>query len=198
MDIKKRRKEEAIVYVNWLLSDPFFPNPSSQLSINQYFPLAQGNSTCTNTNGFEINSQDDLKALGFCSIITGNILIQSVAIDTVTIPDSVQYVNGDIRVGQISSLTSFRASGLKNISGTFELLNLTGLQTLTAPNLATVGTINFIILPKLGTMTLGITKAKNVRISDTELTSLSGFSLASVGDFQIGIPSPSSHNSSFT
>jgi len=145
------------------------------------------NSTCTNTNGFNIASQSDLDALSSCSTVTGNIIINSISIPSVTIPQGVQHVKGDLRVSQIVSVVSFTASGLQSISGTFELLNLTGLQSLSAPSLTSVGGINFVILPLLQTMTLGITEAGNVRISDTQLSALNGLSLSTVGDLGIGM-----------
>jgi hypothetical protein len=156
--------------------------------VNRQQRVAQSsNSTCTNTNGFNIGSQSDLDALSSCSTVTGNIIINSISIPSVTIPQGVQHVKGDLRVSQIVSVVSFSASGLQSISGTFELLNLTGLQSLSAPSLTSVGGINFVILPLLQTMTLGITEAGNVRISDTQLSALNGLSLSTVGDLGIGM-----------
>jgi hypothetical protein len=166
---------------------PLLSLVSSKIVNHQRVIAQGGNSTCNNTSGFEIQSQSDLDAFGSCTTVNGNILIQSISIDTVTIPNSVTKVIGNVQVGQISALTTFTASGLQSISGTFELLNLTGLQTLSAPSLTSVGGINFVILPLLQTMTLGITQAGDVRISDTELSTLSGFSLSTVNDFGIGI-----------
>jgi hypothetical protein len=106
--------------------------------------------------------------------------------DTVTIPQGVQKVVGDVSVSLTSSVTSFVASGLESISGTFELLNLTALQTLTAPSLTSVGGISFVILPLLQSTSFDINQAENIRISDTQLSSLSGFSLSTINDFDIG------------
>jgi len=169
---------------------PLLLVPSSEI-VNRQHRVAQSSnssSQCSNST-FTIQSQSDLDALTGCTTVTGTININAVAIDTVTIPASVETVNGDVNVQQISSLTTFTASGLKSITGTFQLLNLTGLQTLTAPSLTSVGGINFVILPLLATMTLGITEAGDVRISDTQLSSLSGFSLTTVTDFGIGMSS---------
>jgi hypothetical protein len=82
-------------------------------------------------------------------------------------------------------LTTFEADNLQSITGTFELVNLTGLTTLTAPSLTTVGGISFVILPLLQTMNLGINEAGTVRISDTQLSALTGLSLTTVGDLGI-------------
>jgi hypothetical protein len=161
--------------------------PSSEIVNRQHRVAQTSNSTCTNTSGFQIGSQSDLDALSTCSTVTGNIIIDSISIASVTIPQGVQHVKGDLRVSQIKSVVSFSASGLQSISGTFELLNLTGLQSLTAPSLTSVGGINFVILPLLQTMSLGITEAGNVRISDTQLSALNGLSLSTVGDLGIGM-----------
>lgn len=161
--------------------------PSSEIVANHRRGVAQtGNSTCSNTAGFNIASQSDLDALSTCTNITGSVIINSISISAVTIPQSVALINGDLRIDQISSLVSVTASGLKTITGTFELLNLTALQTLTAPSLTSVGGINFVILPLLQSMSLGITQAGNVRISDTQLSALTGLSLTTVGDFGVG------------
>ena len=100
-----------------------------------------GNSTCSNASGFEIQNQSDLDALSSCTTVTGNIIVTAVAITDVTIPQGVEKVEGDITVSLSSTVTSFTASGLQSISGTFELLNLTALETLNAPSLTSVGGI---------------------------------------------------------
>jgi len=186
------RREVALAQVVVVDRLPLLSLPSHEI-VNRQHGVAQnsssGNSTCSNTSGFEIQQQSDLDALGSCTTVTGNIIITAVAIDTVTIPQGVQKVTGDVSVSQTSSVTTFTASGLQTITGTFELLNLTALQTLTAPSLTTVGGINFVILPLLATMSLGINSVGNVIISDTELSALDGFSLETVNDFDISIVS---------
>ena len=119
--------------------------------------------------------------------MTGNVNITGVSFDTVTIPSTVSKIDGDLSISLTSAVTSFSAPGLETITGTFELLNLTALSSVSAPSLASVGAIYFVILPVFQTMTLGITEIGNVRISDTQLTSLNGLSLSTVNDFGIGI-----------
>ena len=160
---------------------------SSLEIVNRQPGVAQsGNSTCSNTNGFEIKAQSDLDALTGCTTVTGDITITAVSLTDVTFPLSVTKVEGDVTVSSTSTITGFTALGLHSISGTFELLNLTALQTLDAPSLTSVGGINFVILPLLQSTTFDINQAGNIRISDTQLSSLSGFSLTSVNDFGIG------------
>jgi hypothetical protein len=118
--------------------------------------------------------------------------VNSVAIDNITIPQAVQHIIGDVSVSGIPVLASFAASGLQSISGTFDLFDLSTLQTLTIPNLISVGSINFTLLPLLQTMNLGINEAKNVSIMFTGLSYLDGISLSSVNDLGVSMSFSSS------
>ena len=175
--------------VDILPSSPFPVSCIRDRDADNCLAQTSGNSTCSNTSGFEIQSQSDLDALGSCSTVTGNILIQSVSFDPVTIPSGIQKITGDLRIGQTKGIVTVQATGLQSIGGTFELLNLTALTTVNAPSLTSVGGINFVILPLFATMTLGISQAGNVQISDTQLAALNGLSLSSVGDFDISTQS---------
>jgi hypothetical protein len=165
--------------------------PSSEIVNRQLLVAQGGNTACTNSSGFQIESQADLDALGGCSTVTGSIIVNAVAMDAVNIPSGVLHVTGDVSVSLTSAVVTFTAPGLESIGGTFELLNLTALQSVNAPSLTSVGGINFVILPLLTTMTFGINEAGNIVISDTQLSSLDGFSLTTVNDFGISsIPRP--------
>jgi hypothetical protein len=120
--------------------------------------------------------------------VTGNIVVSAVSMTSVSIPEGIEHITGDLTISLTSSITSVSASGLQTVSGTFELLNLTALANLDAPFLSSVGSLTFIILPVLSTMTLGITEVNNIEISDTQLASLDGISLTSINDFGIGNP----------
>ena len=165
--------------------------PSAEIVNHQHLVAQGGNDSCSNSSGFQIESQSDLDALGSCSTVTGSSIVKAVAMDAVNIPSGVLHVTGDVSVSLTSSVTSFSAPGLESIGGTFELLNLTALQSVNAPSLTSVGGINFVILPLLTTMTFGINDAGNIVISDTQLASLDGFSLTTVNDFGISrVPLP--------
>jgi hypothetical protein len=165
--------------------------PSSEIVNRQHLVAQGGNTSCSNSSGFQIESQADLDALASCSTVTGSIIVTAVAMDAVNIPAGVLHVTGDVSVSLTSSVVTFAAPGLESIGGTFELLNLTALQSLNAPSLTSVGGINFVILPLLTTMTFGINEAGNIVISDTQLASLDGFALTTVNDFGISsIPLP--------
>lgn len=116
----------------------------------------------------------------------GTINITAVGFSQVTLPSTIVTVEGDVTIAQTSSVSSFSASGLEKITGTFTLLNLTALSSITAGSLTSVGGIYFSILPVFQTMSLGISDAGDVLISDTQLSSLSGLSLSSVNSFDIG------------
>ena len=169
---------------------------ASSENVNRQRDVAQNpSSACSNSSGFVIHSQGDLDQLSSCGIVSGSIIISGVSMTSVNIPQGIQHVDGDITVSLTPTITSFSAPGLQSISGTFELLNLTQLQTLTAGSLSSVSNLTFIILPSLSSMTMAISEANTIHISDTELGTLDGISLTSVGDFGVGKSSYGCHNS---
>lgn len=90
-----------------------------------------------------------------------------------------------MRIVGASQLATIELSTLTTIGGDFELKELTILHTLSAPFLQEVGSIDWVTLPALQGITARITKAKNVKIADTNLLSLDGIILETVGDFDI-------------
>ena len=167
------------------------PSVVSRENVNrQHGVAAQGsnNTACSSSSGFNIQSQGDLDSLSSCETVFGTINITAVSFSQITLPSTISTVEGDVTIAQTSAVTSFTASGLEKITGTFTLLNLTALASITAGSLTSVGGLYFSILPVFQTMSLGITDAGDVLISDTQLSSLSGLSLASVNSFDIGTP----------
>ena len=106
--------------------------------------------------------------------------------ENITIPSGVQHVQGDVSVSLTSTITSFSAPGLQTISGTFELLNLTQLASVSGPFLSQIGSLSWVILPSLQTVSLQIQEVGSVEISDTQLSTLSIFTFSSVGNFGVG------------
>lgn len=76
---------------------------------------------------------------------------------------------------------------LEKINGDFGLKGCTVLSKLSAPRLTTVGSITWVTLPILQSFvfTTGISQASNVQISDTQLSSLDGLNLETVGQLNI-------------
>jgi hypothetical protein len=84
-------------------------------------------------------------------------------------------------------LTELSADQLGSIGGKFNLQNLTILSTLAFSSLNNVHEIYWQGLPALQGLNFfqGVSKAKNVLISNTQLNSLAGIELETVGNFDI-------------
>ena len=84
-------------------------------------------------------------------------------------------------------MTGLSGAELNSIGGTFELQDLTILSTLSFPSLTSVSSIQWTDLPGLQqlTFTQGISTANDVVISDTQLISLDGINLRTVGNMDI-------------
>lgn len=76
---------------------------------------------------------------------------------------------------------------LNTITGTFSLTGLTVLSNLQMNSLSGVNSIYWVTLPQLQALNfgVGVTKANQVYISDTQLSSLSGIELQQVGNIDI-------------
>ena len=145
---------------------------------------SNSNSACTSSSGFNISSQSDLDNLAQCTTLTGDLVIQSqLASGTL---NTVKTITGNLEILQDITMTYFSAPALQSIGGTFQLINLTILSSLSMPSLTSVGAIDFEILPALQALNFGgVTSAANVLITDTQLASLNGIQLSTVGTFDI-------------
>jgi hypothetical protein len=98
----------------------------------------------------------------------------------------VEKITGSLNCGGATNLTTLSAPSLSSIGKAFNLTDLTQLTTLSFPELTSVGSINWVTLPNLPTLSFGsVTQADSVLISDTTLTSLTGISLTSVDNVDI-------------
>ncbi|ODV92153.1 hypothetical protein CANCADRAFT_16899, partial [Tortispora caseinolytica NRRL Y-17796] len=131
------------------------------------------------------NSQADLDTIAACETLTGDLVLASTFV-TASI-NGVRAIEGDLDVSQAVNLTSLSAPSLGTIGGTFQLVNLTVLNSLNFPQLSEVGTINWITLPNLYTISFasGVQKCESVLVADTALRSLSGISLSNVSALNI-------------
>ncbi|OHE91404.1 hypothetical protein CORC01_13322 [Colletotrichum orchidophilum] len=122
---------------------------------------------CTTINGAVKISED----------ITGNIDI-----------NGPKTIKGDLIVTNVTQLVGLTSSTLASIEGAFQMQGLTLLSDLRFTSLATVGSINWVTLPALGSLvfgTAGVTKVNDILISDTFLKSLDGLNVASVDSLRI-------------
>ena len=101
--------------------------------------------------------------------------------------DGVQQITGDLTCQNAGQLTELSADQLGTIGGRFYLNNLTILSTLAFSSLNKVDEIYWVGLPALQGLNFpqGVSKATNVLISNTQLNTLSGIELETVGNFDI-------------
>jgi hypothetical protein len=101
--------------------------------------------------------------------------------------NGVQQITGDLTCMNAGFLTELSADQLGSIGGKFNLQNLTILSTLAFSSLNTVNEIYWQGLPALQGLNFpqGVSKAKNVLISNTQLYSLAGIELETIENFDI-------------
>lgn len=125
-----------------------------------------------------INNNDDVSGLESCTKLDGKLSVGK-GVTSLELPASLSAITGDFEVIGATRLTSIEASGLKTIGGSFTLTGLTILSTLSCPELVSVGDISWATLPALQSLgfTKEVSKARNVEITDTLLSSLNGINL---------------------
>jgi len=139
---------------------------------------------CSAPTATVTNSQD-AAAFTQCSTVSGVIEISPDAVDTIDLsgPSSV----GGIFCHSAGKLITLSSSTIESVGGSFDLFNLTTLSTLSFDKLTSVDTILWNALPTLGVLTLPdfISKATDVTIENTFLTTLDGINLMSVNNLDI-------------
>jgi hypothetical protein len=133
-----------------------------------------------------IQSQGDASALSGCSTIKGDVIIASTANAAIAI-NGVQQITGDLSCQNAGQLTELSADQLGTIGGRFLLENLTILSTLAFSSLNNVNEIYWQGLPALQGLNFpqGISQAQNMLISNTQLNTLAGIELETIGNIDI-------------
>jgi hypothetical protein len=133
-----------------------------------------------------ITTSSDAQALQDCSTIKGDVVISSSASGTIAI-NGVQQITGNLSCQNAGQLTELSADQLGTIGGIFSLSNLTILSTLAFSSLNSVNEIEWVGLPALQGLNFpqGVSQAQNVLISNTQLNTLSGIELTTVGNIDI-------------
>ncbi|KAI9367546.1 GPI-anchored cell wall organization protein-domain-containing protein [Aspergillus egyptiacus] len=141
---------------------------------------------CGEGDTIRIRSQSDLDGYNSCKTLDGDVEIADSLSGSVVI-NGVQRIKGALSCNGGANITSFSAPSLETVDDAFHLEGLTSLTSLDAPELTSVGEIDFTALPILQNLgfTKGVTKAGSVSIVNTGLTSLNGISLNAVGSFII-------------
>ncbi|KAH3667772.1 hypothetical protein WICMUC_005304 [Wickerhamomyces mucosus] len=152
--------------------------------INNNTPSAVS-AQCSQGN-YQVSSTAELEQLYQCDNIVGSVHISNYkgsVIDT----GSIQTISGDLSVSNASSLVKINVPNLASIGGTFSLKELTSLASISAPSLNSVDSINWKVLPILSTATLdkGIKQIRSITISDTSLTRVSGFDVATLNTLNL-------------
>lgn len=163
-----------------------FKNVAMAIAMAGYAAAQSSTNVCQPTGTMTISSQGDAGAIAGCTTFSGTIAVAT----GVTAPlslDGIQTITGDLIVENVIGLPSFEAGNLASIEGTFSLINMTLLTSLSMPQLSIVNTIEWITLPRLQSLSFnkGVTNATAVNIFDSALGSLSGLNLESVSEMTI-------------
>ncbi|ODH30174.1 hypothetical protein ACO22_03624 [Paracoccidioides brasiliensis] len=147
--------------------------------------LVAGQSSCKGNK--VIQSQGDASALSSCSKVDGDIEIAAQVPKGSISLDGIREITGSLIAKGSQNLTALSASQLESIGDTFQLSGCIELRTLEFESLTEAGALDFEALPNLQQLAFGkgVSKAKNVRISNTDLVTLKGIMLETVGDMEI-------------
>lgn len=147
-------------------------------------PSISGTSECTYSKGYTASSQADLDKLN-CVTFDGDLTIKG-DLSSASLA-SIQQIKGSLTINNATNLKTFTANSLIAVSESLTLTDLTILDTLTIPNLYKVGSLHLQALPALEELsfTAGLYSADSILISDTELSSLKGLNLDTVGTLDV-------------
>lgn len=134
-----------------------------------------------------IHNSDDLKHLEECETIEGDVAIVNYKEPIVEFSSKLQKITGSFTVRNAPNLVRIEAPRLASIGNSFSLRELTSLALLSFPSMKLVKILDWQILPILSTVHLGneIKDVKAITVSDTSLTSFSGFLSPSLDVFDI-------------
>lgn len=149
--------------------------------------VASSVNPCDGTsNPIVINSQSDADALATCSTIQGDVSIAKQVVNTITF-NSLEQITGSLSAVGSANLTGISAPLLTSIGNQFDLNGALSLTTLSMDSLTSVGSITWVALPQLQSLTFskGVSQAGSVSITNTGLFSLAGIALDTVGNFDL-------------
>jgi len=134
----------------------------------------------------KIQNSGDAEALATCSRLEGDLIIEPQTSGSIEI-NGIQEITGNLVCQDAGSLTSISSDQLATIGGTFGLKNLTILSTLRMDSLTSVNGINWVGLPALQGLNFrrGVSEAESILISNTQLNTLSGIELMTIGRMDI-------------
>jgi hypothetical protein len=156
------------------------------------FPLAQSSqpSSCAvATSTYTINAQADVTQIADCTTVAGSVVVGESIVGELAL-DGPSSISGSLIVSNAPNLTSLSSASIGSIAtskGSFTLSGLTVLSTLKFTGLTNVGSINWAALPALDLLTFPsiVSKANNITITNTFLSTLDGINLMTVGSIDI-------------
>lgn len=122
-----------------------------------------------------------------CEVVDANIEVKESVTGEVVINGPEQLL-GDLTIFNASGILSISSTTINSIEGKFHLEALTSLNSIRFDALESVNELSMIKLNRLGEIvfgTEGVTDAKTVTITDTDLDDLSGLKLTTVEVLQI-------------
>jgi hypothetical protein len=133
-----------------------------------------------------LENQSDADGLGSCSTISGDITIKDTFSGDLAL-NGIKKIEGSLKGRGGENVTSLSADSLTDIGKNFTLTGFTGLSQLSFGKLGSIGAVYWEALPQLQSLDFGegVTEIGDVSVINTGLTSLDGFALKTVGDFNI-------------
>ncbi|KAF8000220.1 hypothetical protein HF325_005149 [Metschnikowia pulcherrima] len=121
-----------------------------------------------------LNTADAL-AIGHCETVRGNVEVTDF-VDSILRLDHLAKIEGSLIITNSATLMRVDAYSLRVVTETFKMERLQSLGLIETPNLTSVKTIDWKVLPLLSQAALGNLKdVQSITISDTSLVSISGF-----------------------
>ncbi|DAA74636.1 TPA_exp: Cell surface GPI-anchored protein [Trichophyton benhamiae CBS 112371] len=132
-----------------------------------------------------IENQQDVSTLSSCEKWDGDIVISEVVKSSISLT-GVKQITGSLKAKN-SSITELSAPNLNSIGDALSLSTCTALRSLDLSSLTKVKTLSLEALPKLQALgfTRTVSQATSILITNTDLTSLQGLDLETVGDFMV-------------
>lgn len=136
-------------------------------------------------DAFFIESASDVLIISKCSEIEGDLVIRGFS-DPLLVLENLLKVDGALVITGSPNLVRIEAPQLSLISGTFKMEKLTSLALVHMPELANVSSLEWRVLPILGSVNFGhIEGLESIVIADTSLTGVSGFSSTNLRSLDI-------------
>ncbi|KAM9908618.1 hypothetical protein OXX79_000263 [Metschnikowia pulcherrima] len=122
-----------------------------------------------------ISNTADASAIGHCETVRGNVEVTDF-VDSILRLDHLAKIEGSLIITNSATLMRVDAYSLRVVTETFKMERLQSLGLIETPNLTSVKTIDWKVLPLLSQAALGNLKdVQSITISDTSLVSISGF-----------------------